>query len=139
MLAAVNDRPIAANVFKTAPELRLIAARHRQSGQVVFPAPSDLESYETIDLPSRGTLWSYTVQRFPPKSPPYRGAEPFSPFAVGYIELPGALILESRLVDAPFEQLRVGLPMELTTFNLRSDGQDRIVMFAFRPQGGALS
>jgi uncharacterized OB-fold protein len=58
---------------------------------------------------------------------------------VGYVELPGALIVESRLVDVAFDRLRVGMPMELTTFTLRSDEQGRILMFAFRPQPGAAS
>jgi uncharacterized protein len=139
MLAHVNERPVAPNLFRTVPELRLLAGRHRVSGQLVFPPPADESSFETVELPSHGTLWSYTVQRFPPKSPPYRGEEPFAPFAVGYVELAGALIVESRLIDAPFESLRVGLPMELTSFTLRTDELGKVTMFAFRPQAGALS
>jgi uncharacterized OB-fold protein len=79
-------------------------------------------------------LWSYTVQRFPPKSPPYRGAEPFQPFALGYVELPGALIVETRLTEVDFEELRLGLSMELTTTVLRRDEDGSAVLtFAFRP------
>jgi len=139
MLATVNERPVAANLFRTAPELRLIAARSRQSGQLVFPAPGDSELFESVDLPSRGLLWSYTVQRYAPKSPPYRADGPFTPFAVGYIELSGALIVESRLIDVAFDQLRVGLPVELTTFTLRTDEAGKVLMFAFRPQSGPQS
>jgi uncharacterized OB-fold protein len=134
MLAGVNERPVAANLFKTAPELRLIAARNRKTGQLVFPSPGESDSFETVELPNRGLLWSYTVQRFAPKSPPFRSDEPFTPFAVGYVELKGALIIESRLVDVPFDELRVGLPVELTTFKLRKDEAGEILMFAFRPQ-----
>jgi len=79
-------------------------------------------------------LWSYTVQRFAPKSPPYLAAEPFQPFAVGYVELPGALVIESRLIDVQFDELHIGMPMELTTFALRKDEQGVVMMFAFRPQ-----
>jgi uncharacterized protein len=139
MLAAVNDRPIAANLFRTTPELRLIGARHKSSGRCIFPGAGELEGYEAVELPSRGLLWSYTVQRFAPKSPPYRADGPFAPFAVGYVELPGALIVESRLVDTPFDHLRVGLPMELTTFTLRSEADANILMFAFRARRGAES
>jgi uncharacterized protein len=138
MLAAVNNRPIAANLFKTTPELRLIGARHNSSGRYIFPG-TGLEGYEAVELPSRGLLWSYTVQRFAPKSPPYRADGPFTPFAVGYVELPGALIVESRLVDTPFDHLRVGLPMELTTFTLRSEAEANILMFAFRSRRSAES
>lgn len=139
MLAGVNERPVAANLFKTAPELRLIAGRNRKTGQLVFPSPGQSESFEPVELPDRGVLWSYTVQRYPPKSPPYRSDVPFVPFAVGYVELPGALIVESRLVDVSFDQLRVGLPVELATFKLRSDEAGDILMFAFRPRAGGCS
>jgi uncharacterized OB-fold protein len=79
-------------------------------------------------------LWSYTVQRFPPKAPPYRGTEPFQPFALGYVELPGALIIESLLTEVSFEALRLGLPMELTTTELSCDPDGCVVLtYAFRP------
>jgi len=135
MLAFVNARPIAAGLFKTTPELRLIGGRDRKSGRLIFPPPpGDAESFEPVDLPNRGLLWSYTVQRFAPKSPPYRGEEPFADYAVGYVELPGALIVESRLVDVAFDRLRIGMPMELTVvpFTTDEDGTE-VLTYAFRP------
>ncbi len=126
-------RPIAANVFATSP-LRLIGGRDRSSGNLVFPLPPEAANYEPVDLPTHGSLWSYTVQRFPPKSPPYRGPAPFVPYAVGYVELPHALIVESLLTDVDFSALRVGLPMELTTIPLRTDKDGTtVVSYAFRP------
>ena len=47
---------------------------------------------ETVELGTRGTLWTWTVQGFPPKAPPYVGdtdPQTFLPFGVGYVELPG--------------------------------------------------
>jgi len=127
-------RPVAPSIFTLSPQLRLIGGRHRASGRMVFPLPDDIESFEPVELLSRGTLWSYTVQRFPPKSPPYRGAEPFEPFALGYVELPGALIVESRLTEVNFDALRLGLPIELTTAALRTDPDGCVVLsYAFRP------
>jgi uncharacterized OB-fold protein len=39
-------------------------------------------------LPAQGSLWTWTVQRFAPPSPPYvPPAEGFRPFALGYVEL----------------------------------------------------
>ncbi len=123
--------PIAPNLFTTAPELRLIGGRHRQTGNIVFPLPLNAD-YEILELPQHGLLWSYTIQRIAPKSPPYRGAECFVPFAVGYVELPGALIVESRLTDIRFDRLRVGLAMELTTIELAGSG-GVVLSYAFRP------
>lgn len=129
----MNPDPVAPNLFATVPALRLIGGRHRQSGRIVFPLPGNPD-YEPIDLPDRGLLWSFTVQRFAPKSPPYRGAEPFRPFAVGYVELADALIVESPLTGAGFETLHVGMPMELTTVDLGdpAKGTSRR-SYAFRP------
>jgi uncharacterized OB-fold protein len=127
-------RPIAPDIFTTGSPPRLIGGRHRLSGRFVFPLPHNSESYERVELPSRGSLWSYTVQRFQPKSPPYRGAEPFQPFALGYVELPGALIVESRLTEVDFDELRLGLSLELTTTVLRHDVDGTTVLtYAFRP------
>jgi uncharacterized OB-fold protein len=101
---------------------------------MVFPLPPDSSGYDPVELPSQGTLWSYTVQRFPPKSPPYAGAQPFEPFALGYVELPGALIVESRLTEVAFDALSLGLQMELTTIELRTDPDGAAVLiYAFRP------
>jgi uncharacterized OB-fold protein len=60
-------------------------------------------------LSGRGTLWTWTVQRFPPKSPPYEGT--FRPFAIGYVELPEGVRVEAILdVDEPY----IGQPMRLS-------------------------
>jgi uncharacterized OB-fold protein len=117
---------------------RLLAGRRRADGGIVFPLPQGdgADAYEPVELPARGTLWSFTVQRFRPK-PPYAGPgdeRSFTPYAVGYVELPGAIIVESRLETADFEQLRIGMPMTFTlqTFRTDPDGQD-VLTYAFRP------
>ncbi|QMW21931.1 Zn-ribbon domain-containing OB-fold protein [Sandaracinobacteroides saxicola] len=93
----------------------LIGGRNRESGRIVFPCPADSERYEAVTLPSRGTIWSWTVQRFPPKSPPYAADVPFAPFALAYVELPGAVIVETRLEGFAFDELKVGLPCAFRT------------------------
>jgi uncharacterized OB-fold protein len=84
-------------------------------------------------LDRRGTLWSWTVQRFRPKEP-YAGPEPFEPYGVGYVELPDGVIVESRLTTADPDQLEIGLPMELVIepFGTTASGE-RTVTYAFRP------
>jgi uncharacterized OB-fold protein len=132
-------RPIAEGLFTPGPNPRLIGGKRRSDGRVVFPAPSGPEAqhYERIELSPTGSLWSYTVQRFRPKSPPYAGDDDdktFKPFAIGYVELPGQVIVESRLAVDDFSRLKVGQPMGLTLVPFRkdSDGQD-VVTFAFQP------
>ncbi|WJT01137.1 Zn-ribbon domain-containing OB-fold protein [Novosphingobium humi] len=111
--------------------LHLMGGRHRQSGRITFPHPGD--GFDAVALPSRGTLWSYTVQRFRPKSPPYAGPEIFEPWALAYVELPGAVIVEARLVEVEFDAIRIGMALELTKVALDPAASAPVWLPAFRP------
>lgn len=87
----------------------LLGGRDPASGRVAFPRP---DGWDAAALGRTGTLWSWTVQRFAPKSPPYAGPEPFAPFAVGYVEL-DEVIVEARLDGVTFDTLRIGMPLKL--------------------------
>ena len=116
----------------------LLGARDRTSGRLIFPAPSDRdpERYEAAVLPREGRLWSWTVQRFRPKSPPYAGPEAFEPYAVGYVALGDAIIVEGRLTGAPLDGFAIDMPMRLVAepFTLAT-GEARTT-FAFAPATG---
>jgi len=130
-------RPVAPGLFTDEQEPRLIGGRHRETGRIVFPCPDGAEGelYEPIPLARRGTLWSWTVQRFRPKTPPYLGPAAFEPYAVGYVELRDEIIVETRLTDIAFDALRVGMPLELTLLPLAQDGDAAVLTYAFRPIG----
>jgi uncharacterized OB-fold protein len=88
-------------------------------------------------LARRGTLWSWTIQCFAPKSPPYavNDSDSFEPYGVGYIELPGEVRVEARLTVADPDELRIGMPMELTL--IAAPGAQGVVTFAFAPEQAA--
>ncbi|TAJ74364.1 MAG: OB-fold domain-containing protein [Phenylobacterium sp.] len=119
-------------------DARLLGGRRRADGKVVFPLPlgAGAEAYDAIELPREGTLWSYTVQRFRPK-PPYAGPgddRSFTPYAVGYVALPDAIIVETRIETDAIDRLRIGMPMTFTlqTFRTDADGAE-VLTYAFRP------
>ncbi len=138
---AEQTRMIATGLVETtAAATRLVAGRRIADGRVIFPMPtheSERSGYERILLSQGGNLWSWTVQRFRPKSPPYLGADgdAFRPFFVGYVEFPEGIIVEGR-IDAmvDVDQLRIGMPMETTVIpmSMGSDGE-AIHIHAFRP------
>lgn len=106
--------PIAPDLFTMADgEPVLLGGRDRATGRIVFPLPQDRERYEPVALPREGRIWSWTVQRFRPKSPPYTGPEEFAPYAIAYVELPGASIVETRLTGFDHRELKIGLPCRL--------------------------
>ena len=117
---------------------RLIGARRKADGRMRFPMPTGPEAafYDSVELANEGTLWSYTVQRFRPKTPPYIGNDDetsFRPFALGYVEFPGQVIVEGRILTDDPLALRIGQPMrvELETFDTSTRGAR--LTYAFRP------
>ncbi len=130
---------VAENLFRgTADETRLLAGRSRRNGKLVFPCPggSEGDDFDVVELSPEGTLWSYTIQRFKPK-PPFNGDGDevnFKPYGVGYVELPGQLIVEGRIVANDLSTLRIGQPMRVTTEAYRTnDAGEAVLTYAFRP------
>ncbi len=137
-------RPVAEGLF-TWPddEPRLIGSRCEACGVVTFPEQDSCPActgtaVERHLLSRTGTLWTWTVQGFRPKSPPYEGPVEFEPYPVGYVELPGEVKVETLLVDATPEQLRIGMEMELAIVPFASSVTDEpMVTYAFRPISGS--
>jgi uncharacterized protein len=139
MLGQRDVVPVADGLIAgTAAEPMLLGSECRRCGTVTFPRQGACPRCTSADvaerpLSRRGTLWTWTVQRFRPKSPPYAGGEggKFEPYAVGYVELPGEVRVEARLTEPDPARLRVGMAMELTL--VPAPGSEDRVTFAFRP------
>ena len=91
-------------------------------------------------LSDRGALWTFTTQDFRPPGPPYDGAdtaETFRPYALGYVELPGEVMVEARLTEPDPARLAIGQPMRLAIvpYSVRADGTE-VMTFAFAPVAG---
>ena len=132
-------RAVADNLFRgEGSGARLLAGRRRADGRLRFPFPSgaDQDDYELIELSPQGALWSYTVQRFRPKTP-FNGDgddRSFTPYGVGYVELPGELIVEARLIADDLTSLKIGEQMRITTEAYRTDeGGEPVLTYAFTP------
>lgn len=120
---------------------RLLGSECQDCSVITFPRQSSCPSccgskIVPRRLATSGRLWTWTTQEFLPK-PPYavaRSPEEFVPFKLGYIELPGEVLVESR-INAPDDQaLTIGMPMQLTFEPLYTDaaGVD-VISFAFAP------
>jgi uncharacterized OB-fold protein len=140
-LGSAGSRPVAEGLFTVADgEVRLIGSRCAACGVVTFPRQPSCPRCTSQDvteclLARRGTLWSWTIQCFPPKSPPYAVADPdaFEPYGVGYVELPGEVRVEARLTESDPGELRIGMPMELTLVPAPGGEAGGAVTFAFAP------
>lgn len=126
----------------TEPVLR--GSQCRNCASLVFPVnPSCMAcgstDVDTVDLPRRGKLWAWTIQRFMPKTP-YRSSETeetFRPYGVGYVELPGALRIETRLTENDPTKLHIGSEMELVFYVHRTEADGtEVINYAFAPVAG---
>ena len=137
----MSQRPLAEGLYRVAEDgqPRLLGGRRKSDGKYAFPLPLGAAGadYDAVDLASEGTLWSYTVQRFRPKTP-YAGPgddRSFKPYAVGYVELPGQIIVESHIATDDFAALKVGLPVRLVLIPFRDEpGGEQVMIYGFTPK-----
>jgi uncharacterized protein len=132
----VNQQPVADGLFTWPSEQPQLIASERD-GRLSFPSkPGEKE----VLLDRRGTLWGFTTQQFRPPSPPYDGddtAETFEPYALGYVEIAGQLLIQGRFTESDPAKLAIGQPMELRVvpYTTRPDGTE-ILTYAFAPVEG---
>lgn len=133
--------PIAPGLFTwPCAQPQLLGSRCAGCGIVTFPQTGccpkcGLEAMAETALATEGTLWTWTSQSFRPK-PPYNAGdteETFKTYFVGYVELPGQVMVESRLLVDDETQLKIGMPMALEIVKYRQDGEHEIMIYAFRP------
>ena len=137
------QRAIDTQLFEwPAVEPRLLGSQCQDCGVVSFPqqrsCPSCCgEQVAVRPLSPRGHLWTWTTQAFAPKSPPYAVAcdpKKFVQFSVGYVELPGEVIVETRIAGDRNSALSIGMPMQLTFAPLFTDASGvEVIGFAFAP------
>lgn len=133
--------PVAEGIFTwPSDEPQLIGSRCTGCQIVTFPTQDSCPQCASTEmeehlLARQGRLWAWTIQDFPPPSPPYAGptGESFVPFGVGYVELGGEVKVEARLTEADPDALEPGMEMELVLVPFRQDEDTEVVTFAFRP------
>lgn len=120
----------------------LIGSKCPQCGTYVFPPRAnncpnpacDSDVLEPVTLSRRGTVWSYTENRYPPP-PPYPAPDPFEPFAIAAVELADeGLIVLAKVVEGTLAaDLSVGMELELALEPLYTDadGVERLT-YAWR-------
>ena len=133
---------VAPNLLRnTGSHWTLLGSRCEDCGEHCFPAQQGCANccgtrMAAVELGNHGTLWSWTIQGFEPKTP-YNGGisgQPFQPYGVGYIEMPSGLKVESRLTVADPAALAIGMEMNLVLDAYRTlpDGS-QVHTFAFQP------
>jgi uncharacterized OB-fold protein len=121
---------------------RLLGTRCRACGSVFFPKEAAFcrnpacagTGFDEVPLSRRGTLWSYTDNRYAPPAP-YVAADPFVPYAVAAVELADEklVVLGQVAPGVRVEDLEVGMEMELTLGTLYSDAEHEFLIWHWKP------
>ena len=120
----------------------LLGTRCRSCGTTFFPRETAFcrnpacegSEFETVELSRRGTLWSFTDNRYPPPAP-YVSREPFEPYAIAAVELAAErmVVLGQVVPGVAVDRLRAGMEMELVLDTLYSDDANDYVVWKWRP------
>lgn len=136
---------VADDLFVTdADGVALLGSRCDGCGSTYFPQPVSCRNPECVrkelapaTLGRTGTLYSWTVQHYPP--PALFRVDAWEPYAVGVIELPEGLRVLGMLTGAPPGEIPIGAPLQLTTVALyRDEAGNDVSTYAYAPAGGAL-
>ncbi|MBI4286068.1 MAG: OB-fold domain-containing protein [Chloroflexi bacterium] len=133
--------PVVEGLFTwPAEKPQLIGTRCRTCGSVFFPKkvacnnPACHEKkVEDVLLGTRGKLYSFTIQYYPPP-PPFRYSEPFTPYGIGLVELPEGVRIAGILTTGDLNEIKIGMDVELVVDKLYEDEEgNEVVTYKFRP------
>ena len=127
--------PVAEGLFaETADGPRLLGSLCMTCDTPYFPRaalcrnPACAETrLEDASFGPAGTLWSYTVQYYPPP-PPAKYDEPYAPYAMGMVDLAEGLRVLARISADDPARVRVGAEVELVVEKLYTDHEGNDVM-----------
>ena len=139
-MTTTNQTPVAEGLFaETEDGPRLLGSRCRSCDTPYFPksavchSPNCNESkMEDAQFGPKGTLWSYSVQYYPPP-PPAKYDEPYVPYALAMIDMPEGLRVLARVSTDDPEQVQVGADVELVLEKLYTNPEgDDVITWKFR-------
>jgi uncharacterized OB-fold protein len=113
---------------------RLIGSRCKSCGTYSFPKFYDIHKpgcrhgeREEVLLSKSGILRSYTIQYYQPP-PPFRGPQPFVPYAIGEVELPEGLLVIGIMTGCKLEDLKSSINVEMVVEKLYTDKEGNDVL-----------
>ena len=123
-------------------EPRVIGSRCQSCGHYFFPKVTSCrnpyckrtEPVEDAPLSKQGTLFSYTINHYPPP-PPYHAPDPFVPFGVACVEMPEGIKVTGQVPKGvDLDALKIGMEMETVREILYEDEQgNEVLSWMFKP------
>lgn len=130
--------PVREGLWQNTPHgPRLIGSRCTECGELYFPRQENnlcvycqSKELEEIQFGTRGMVYSCTcVMQRPPVY--YKGPVPY---AIGFVEMPEGIRIETLFTDCNIEEVRVGMEVEMVIELLHEDeAGNEVIAYKFRP------
>ena len=113
---------------------RLEAAKCQGCGKVHFPPrvvckECGGEDFETVNLPRRGKVLTYTTIWIPPVQ-----FEEQKPYVVAIVELENNVRLTCMVAEAPPDEVKIGTEVELIFRRLQNSPQWEVLQYGYKAQ-----
>ena len=125
--------------FEVSRHWRLRQQRYSLIGEVcghcetrIFP-PRDIcpdcgqEAKENYKFSGRGEVYSFTTVHDPPA-----GYEENAPYTVAIVRLNEGPMITAQLTDLGDQEPEIGMPVEMVTRKLRTDGDRGMIIYAYK-------
>ncbi|MCS6906312.1 MAG: Zn-ribbon domain-containing OB-fold protein [Anaerolineales bacterium] len=89
------------------------------------------DAREPYQFSGRGEVYSFTTVYEPPT-----GFEEYAPYTVALVKLEEGPMVTAQLTDVNSKDVKIGMPVEMVTRKIRTDGDERgmiIYGYKFRP------
>jgi len=92
--------------------------------------------FAEIELSRRGTIWSFTDNRYQPP-PPYMSPDPFVPYMIAAVELEAEQMVVLGQIEPGVElaDLHAGMEVELVLDTLYEDDDHEYLVWKWQPVG----
>ena len=130
--------PVKEGLWTEEEEPQLVGSQCKTCGEIFFPKRQDVlcsncqsDTFNEIKLSRRGKVYSYSmVMQRPPVY--YRAAE--VPYALGWVELPEGIRVETLFTGCSPDDVKVGMEVEMIVDKLHTeeDGTE-VLCYKFRP------
>jgi uncharacterized OB-fold protein len=125
--------------MESARHWRLRRQRYALVGEVcphcrekIFP-PRDVcpecgeDAKDLFEFSGRGQVYSYTKVVDAPA-----GFEDSAPYTVALVRLDEGPMVTAQLTDVPEDQIEIGMPVEMVTRKLRTDGERGMLVYGYK-------
>ena len=141
MTSVKTKIPIRAGLWRDSNEPdgkpRLVGSECKNCGELFFPkkengtcANCQSTDLKDVEFSTRGRVYSHTVVMQRP--PMYYQGE--VPYALGFVELPEGIRIETLFTECDFDRLEIGLDVEMVLEKLHEDSEGReVITYKFRP------